>query len=96
MVRTLISIVVPFITPMLCYAVWIWFQARKQERLSHGEALAAWQQWPWIWLVSIGSGLAIVTLLVLFSMSDPLTDDRWVPPAVINGEVIPGHYEPAN
>lgn len=94
MTKTVLSIAIPFLAPFLCYAVWIWFAARKQETLDEGRTPARWQEWPWAWLVSIGGGFAIVSLIGLFALGDLNTDGQYVPPTVVDGEVVPGHYEP--
>lgn len=96
MLRTVLTILLPFLTPFVCYAVWAWFAARKREKLEHGEALDAWQKWPWSWLIISGGALAGISVAVLFLTGDglPGENQRWVAPQVIDGEVVPGHYEP--
>ena len=94
MTRTIISILIPFIAPFILYAIWAWFTNRKKEALADGKPLASWQTWPWAILFSVGSVLATATLVILFFFGEPVQEGRWVPPTVVNGEMVPGHYEP--
>lgn len=94
MLRTILTILVPFLTPFLCYYVWVWFQNRKKEREETGEPLQAWQTFPWAKLIISGSVLAIGALVFLFMQKDPLPEGRWVPAKIVDGEIVPGHFEP--
>ena len=95
MIRTILSIILPFLTPFVAYAVWIWFANRKREMQEHGEKLESWQTWPWTRLIIAGCFLVILSLTYLFFAREPLTDARWVAPTVVDGVVVPGHFEPA-
>jgi len=92
--RTIISVVLPFILPFVCFAIWSWYSNRKRRALDEGEPLQSWQSWPWSKLVLSGGVLAIASLMFLLFGREPLPEGRWVPPSVVDGEVVPGYYEP--
>lgn len=94
MLRVALTILLPFLTPFVCYAVWAWFQSRKEQRLQDGQPLEWWQAWPWGKLVPAGGVLAIGTIVFLFASGEPPQEGRWVPPTVVDGEVVDGHFEP--
>ncbi len=94
MVRTILSILIPFILPFVCFAIWSWYANRKRETLEHGEELQKWQTWPWGRLILTGGVLVIISLGFLFFGNDPIPEGRWVPPTVVDGVVVPGHFEP--
>ena len=94
MIRTLLSIALPFLTPFIAYAIWVWFARRKQEMKEHGEKLHSWQTWPWLKLVIAGGLLVIASLVTLNFSAEPLNEGRWVAPRVVDGVVVPGHFEP--
>lgn len=93
MIRTILTILLPFLTPFVFYAAWIWFLSRKKDRREAGKVPESWQEWPWLWLVISGSALGLIVLFLLASEGE-LQEGRWVPPTVVDGELIPGHFEP--
>lgn len=95
MLRTVLSILLPFLAPFVCYAVWAWFATRRRETLDSGGALEPWQRWPWAWLIIGGGVLAGAVMVFLFATGPepPGENQRWVPPRVVDGKVVPGHYE---
>lgn len=95
MLRSTLTVILPFLTPFICYAVYAWFLARQREKLDHGEAVPAWQNWPWAWLVIAGGALGGIAFAALFIAGPglPEKNQRWVAPAVIDGKVVPGHFE---
>ncbi len=96
MTKTVISVLLPFVAPFVLYAIWAWFMTRRKETLEEGKQLDWWQDWPWAILFSVGSVLAIIVLIWLFLLGDPPQEGevRWVPPTVVDGTVVPGHYVP--
>ena len=37
---------------------------------------------------------ALAALFILFYDSNPPEEGVWVPPKVVDGEIVPGHFEP--
>jgi cytochrome bd-type quinol oxidase subunit 2 len=95
MTKTILTIAIPFLAPFLCYAIWVWFATRKQEALQEGRAPETWQNWPWSWLITTGGAFAIISLVGLFAFGELETEGVYVPPTMVDGEIVPGHYEPA-
>lgn len=94
MLRSILTILVPFLIPFVCYYVWAWFQSRKKDREDQGLPLTAWQSFPWANLIISGSVLAIGALVFLFLQAEPPQQGRWVPAKIVDGEIVPGHMEP--
>ena len=92
MARLLLEYVVPFLTPMAVYAIWVWYRTGYAAR--HGGAGPRIEKGPWPLLVFLGALSAFATLgLTGFLQASP-ADSDYVPPHVEKGEVIPGHFDP--
>lgn len=91
MLRVLLTIVVPLLSPTALYLAWV-LLVRPAAAES---GVVRWTTMPWIWLALAGAVL-VATVLVLvtvhYGTSQPGT---YVPPRYENGRVIPGHIDPA-
>ncbi len=94
MIRIFLTILVPLLLPLAAYLVWVWFAASEREAEAEGRNIPAWHQWPWVWLVSAGAVLAVVTLLVFGTIGMTPPDSEYRPARYENGTLIPGEFIP--
>ena len=92
MARILLTYVVPFLLPMAAYAAWVWYRAGYVAE--HGGAAPRIERGPWPLLLFLGAVCAFGVLSATAFMRGGPADQDYVPPHVVNGEVIPGHLEP--
>ncbi|MFQ5984728.1 MAG: DUF6111 family protein [Alphaproteobacteria bacterium] len=92
MLRKLLLYVLPFLLPLVAYGVWLAF-ARRKARLAGSGALPRWQEAPWTWLLIAGFGLLILGFASLALFGNGAPGGRYVPPQVIDGEIVPGRFE---
>ena len=90
--RIILTYIVPFLTPMAVYVAWTWYRARYIA--SHGGEAPRLERGPWPLLVFLGAVSAFVVLGVTAVLRGGPADQRYVPPHVVDGEVVPGHMEP--
>ncbi len=92
MIRTLLVRILPFLVPIILFAVW-YFLARRRAGKA-GEKAPSWREAPWGWIAL--SGLLVLALgLAFFRFSTGASPDgTYVPPKYEDGRVIPGHVEP--
>jgi hypothetical protein len=85
--RQFFEIVLPLILPTVIYVAY--FSVLRPRRAG------GFPEMPWIWLGGAGVLLLAVTFLALtlFGGADPSA--RYLPPKVVNGQIVPGHYESA-
>jgi hypothetical protein len=92
--RILISYVVPFLTPLALYAMWIWYRTRYAAK--HGGEAPRLEKGPWPLMLFLGALLTLAVLAATALMSGGATDTHYVPPHVEGGKIGPGHLEPRN
>lgn len=92
MLRKLLLYVLPFLLPLVAYGIWLAF-ARRKARLAGSGALPGWQEAPWTWLLIAGFGLLILGFASLALFGNDTPGGRYVPPQVIDGEIVPGRFE---
>ena len=88
--RQFFQIVLPLILPTVIYVVYMLI-ARPRPGSN-----APAHDWPWLWLGLAGVVLVIVTFvgIALFGGASPA--ERYEPAKLINGQIKPGHFEPAD
>ena len=84
--RQFFEIVLPLILPTVIYIAYL-----SVLRPRRG---AAFPEMPWIWLAGAGVLLLAVTFLALTLLGGGDPSERYLPAKVVNGQVVPGHYEP--
>ncbi len=93
MIRILFTYVVPFLLPIATYSVWVWWRTRYAA--AHGGEAPAFEKGPWPMLLFAGAVLALVVLgFTAFLDSNSPDEGDYVPPRVVNGEIVPGHIAP--
>ena len=91
MLRVFFFALVPLLLPAFCYAAWRVYKHVK----AHGFGQEVdWSDTPWHWLLAIGLGLLIVTLVVVSMQGNGRPGDTYVPPRVVDGVIVPGHTIP--
>src|SRR5262249_53836666 len=88
--RQFLEIVLPLVAPTVIYFAYMLI-ARPRPG---GNVLAF--DWPWLWLGLAGVGLVIVTFVAVALFGGASPAERYEPAKVIDGEIKPGHFEPAN
>ena len=92
--RIFLEFVLPLVLPTAIYLLWLRAERRRIERLGHGEK-PRWQDAPYFWLAAMGVVLAGAVLVAVHYAGGMGTTGTYVPPRVIDGQVVPGHIEPA-
>ena len=96
MTRQIITIILPLLTPIIAYIIWGLYIKRKQHDIDAGQKLDPWQQWPWRWFIISGTILMMFSLLFLGLSDGDNLDGKYIPPAVIDGQLIQGHFSVDN
>jgi hypothetical protein len=94
MARILLTYVVPFLMPMAVYAAWVWY--RGIYAAQHGGEAPRIERGPWPLLLFLGAVCAFGVLGATALIRGGPADQRYVPPQVVDGEVVPGHLVPKN
>jgi len=95
MIRQILTILLPLLAPTIGYLIWAWIARKRNRDLDDGKTLDSWQTWPWRILIGSGAVLMMLSLLLLGFSADEDLSRKYVPPAVIDGELVPGHFLPA-
>ena len=92
MIRKLITVVLPFLVPFVAYWIYWWAAKRRQIAAAQGKPPSVLESFPWTWLVTAGTGLAIVTLslTVILGGNDP--SSQYHSPRLEDGKVVPGRF----
>jgi hypothetical protein len=92
-IRILFTYVVPFLLPIVTYSVWVWWRTRYAD--AHGGEAPAFEKGPWPLLLFAGAVFALIVLgVTAFLDSNSPDEGDYVPPRLVNGEIVPGHIEP--
>jgi hypothetical protein len=84
--RAVLTILIPLLLPSLVY--WLYLKMRQRQGLPFHDI-------PWIWPIGAGVVLALAALAITWYADSEPTTGRYVPPQVVDGEVVPGHFVPA-
>jgi hypothetical protein len=88
MVRIVLEIILPLLTPIALYAVWAHFDAKRT-----GKGMPSWEEGHWFWVILLGAALAVATV-VYFGMQGEHRSGIYVPPHTgENGDVVPGRFK---
>ncbi len=52
-----------------------------------------WTQGPWLWVIVGTLILLIIGLISFATPNDAEPGQTYVPPTMVDGEVVPGHFE---
>lgn len=91
--RIFLEFILPLLLPTALYLLWVRAEQRRIERLGRGEA-PRWQDAPFLWLALMGVVLALAVLVALHYAGGSGIEGVYVPPRLIDGQVVPGHVDP--
>lgn len=93
MIRQLITIALPLLTPFVIYYVWFWASSQRKHAEEDGRPLPHWQELPWMWLIISGALLTSIVLILTATIgTDP--NGVYTAPHMENGVIVPGRIEP--
>jgi hypothetical protein len=87
MIRITLIEIASFLLPFLLFFIWRW-QSGSEEKLTATPALR---------LAFAGAALAVIAMIVMVvidASSAGHEGDQYVPPRVVDGRVVPGHFVP--
>lgn len=90
MTKKFLTFVLPLIAPTIAYIMWIYFRREREEAQARGRRLPPWQEYPWVWLITIGAVLASATIVFFGTLGGVGTDVEYRPARYENGKLIPG------
>ena len=91
MSRVIIQYVLPLLLPTLIFVGWLVLTRKTGE--TRAETMTRMEGGPWYWLVVAGFLLMAVGFIYLGLSHDNPSESVYVPPAVENGRVVPGHMK---
>lgn len=95
MLREILSVMLPLLLPTVTFFLWVW--GRNAYIRHHGGDVPPVERGVWFWLALSGGVLVLLTLGVSAALSPGgQPDDLYVPPAVIDGKIVPGHFDKRN
>ncbi|MBL8709122.1 MAG: hypothetical protein JNL25_08020 [Rhodospirillaceae bacterium] len=83
--RAFLTVIIPLLLPSAVY--WMYLRIRQRQGLPFREI-------PYSWLIVAGTVLAIFSLGITWLYHGEEPNLRYVPPQVIDGVVVPGHFLP--
>lgn len=83
--RAFFTIIIPLLLPSAVY--WLYLSFRQSQGRPYREI-------PWSWLGVAGIVLTSAALVVTWYADAEPPTGRYIPPQVIDGVVVPGHFVP--
>jgi hypothetical protein len=90
MPRELLTLFLPLVLPTVLYLVWL-----QAMRWTQNAGPVQWRILPWVWLGVTGVALTALVLFVVTVHFGTNVQGVYVAPHVENGQIVPGHIEPA-
>lgn len=92
MTRTLVTILLPLVTPFVLYFAWSWY-ARRSGLIKETAGEEGVPAPPWTWLAVAGIGLAAAVLVLTILLGIDGEEGTYYPPRLEDGRIVPGHFE---
>lgn len=88
MLRFFLVMAVPFFLPVVLLKIWQMLRPLSEDAAEPPSAGGA------VWI--LGAVLAVASLItfVLLNEDETSRDGRYTPPRAVDGEIVPGHFEP--
>ncbi len=83
-----------FALPFVVYALYAYL-ARRRARAA-GAGVPDWSEGPWAWLTIIGLLFFVASFVALGLVTGGDPGDRYEPPKMEDGRVVPGRLVPPN
>lgn len=84
--RIFLQYIVPLVFPAALYIIWtLYHKKRDPESVYHGRPV------PWVRLLGVGVVLAAISLVIFQRVGNFEAGGTYVPPKVVDGQVVPGH-----
>ena len=93
MLRQIIQIGLPLILPFVIYGLWLKWARMKAIREGH-DIVPPWNKGPWLWLFAAGVALTAGILIFTALETGAPPDSIYHAPALRDGVVQPGYFEP--
>ena len=91
MLRLIFIVLLPLVAPFAIYALVVWFLLRRRGGAAPGFVSLNWREAPLGWLMAVGLCGGIAGLAYLHFTTGYSPDTKLVPPAVVDGVVVPSH-----
>jgi TRAP-type mannitol/chloroaromatic compound transport system permease small subunit len=97
MIRILVENLLLFLLPTFLYLAYVFFNRATSEKDENGDTAAAagglLDDAPLLYLFAAGVFLVVATLVVFGSNTGGKPNQPYVPPAIKDGRIEPGHVE---
>ena len=85
--RMFLHVILPLFLPIILYAVWSKFNAKRQ-----GKDLPNWEEGHWFWIIILGFIFTAGSLIYLSTLGNNI-DQKYQSPTIQNGRIVPGQYK---
>ncbi|AMW34710.1 hypothetical protein HEQ62_03810 [Haematospirillum jordaniae] len=91
MVQFMVTVLLPFLVPLVVLVLWVRVRTRWVER--HGGAVPPLEKGAWFVAVLAGFILVILSLVVV-ALIEPAGQpgDAYTPPKLVDGRIVPGGF----
>tara|TARA_A100001037_G_scaffold41490_1_gene32581 strand:+ start:903 stop:1187 length:285 start_codon:yes stop_codon:yes gene_type:complete len=90
MIRKLLTVALPFLTPFVVYLIYWWTVRRRQLMEAQGRKVAPWEDFPWTWVVTAGAVLTAMTLIATTMLTGGDPSEAYHSPRLEDGKIVPG------
>ena len=90
--RIFLTVILPLLAPTIIYFSIIYLKAKWRKEDEGAKEVPAYHTWPWVRLIGLGGVLAALVLLFMGAPTYEGFKGKYVPPQVIDGKLIQGHY----
>ena len=91
MTRVFFLAILPLLAPFLVYGLAVWFARRRQAAAGPGGRPPGREATPWVVLLALGVCFSAASLLLLGADRGVPPGTKLLPPAFVDGEVVPSH-----
>ena len=90
MIRKLLTVALPFLTPFIVYLIYWWAVRRRQLSEAQGRKVSPWEDFPWAWTVTAGSALTALVLIAMATIPGDAPTEEYRTPRFEDGKIVPG------